>query len=200
MVVVRPRPGLGPPARSAKRVVRHRDDGDLPASPGSHRGTPRAGAARAALAGAVGESLGGRQEPDRGGNHRGQSGGEQVSAEPRVVIVGGGLAGMSAALACVDGGARVTLLEARPRLGGATFSFQREGLWVDNGQHVYLRCCTAYRRFLSRIGAEGKTFLQPRMAIPVRAPDGTSGWLRRGSLPAPLHLARTLMRYPFLRP
>jgi squalene-associated FAD-dependent desaturase len=123
-----------------------------------------------------------------------------MTGEPRIVVVGGGLAGLSAALACVDGGARVTLLEARPRLGGATFSFQREGLWVDNGQHVFLRCCTAYRDFLSRVGAENLTFLQPRMAIRVMAPDGKSGWLRRGALPAPLHLARSLGGYPFLRP
>jgi squalene-associated FAD-dependent desaturase len=107
---------------------------------------------------------------------------------------------MAAALALADGGARVTLLEARPRLGGATFSFQREGLWVDNGQHVFLRCCTAYRGFLARIGAEGLTFLQRRMSIPVIAPNGMSGWLRRGGLPAPLHLAGALARYPFLRP
>lgn len=123
-----------------------------------------------------------------------------MSPEPRIVVVGGGLAGLAAALASADGGARVTLLEARPRLGGATFSFQREGLWVDNGQHVFLRCCTAYREFLGRIGAEGLTFLQRRMAIPVIAPDGTSGRLRRGGLPAPLHLAGTLAVYPFLRP
>jgi squalene-associated FAD-dependent desaturase len=123
-----------------------------------------------------------------------------VSTEPRIVIVGGGLAGLAAALASADGGARVTLLEARPRLGGATFSFQREGLWVDNGQHVFLRCCTAYRDFLARIGAEELTFLQQRMVIPVIAPDGTSGRLRRGGLPAPLHLAGALAGYPFLRP
>ena len=73
---------------------------------------------------------------------------------PRVVVVGGGLAGMAAALACADGGAIVTLLEARPRLGGATFSFPRQGLQVDNGQHVFLRCCTAYRSFLRRIGTD----------------------------------------------
>lgn len=123
-----------------------------------------------------------------------------MSGEPRIVVVGGGLAGLSAALASADGGARVTLLEARPRLGGATFSFQREGLWIDNGQHVFLRCCTAYRGFLARIGAEDLTFLQPRMAIRVLAPDGRSGWLRRGSLPAPLQLAGSLAAYPFLRP
>jgi squalene-associated FAD-dependent desaturase len=123
-----------------------------------------------------------------------------MSDEPRIVVVGGGLAGLTAALACADGGARVALLEARPRLGGATFSFQRDGLWVDNGQHVFLRCCTAYRGFLRRIGAERLTFLQRRMSIPVVAPDGRSGWLRRGRLPAPLHLVGALATYPFLRP
>ncbi len=122
------------------------------------------------------------------------------SRDRRVVVVGGGLAGLSAALACVDGGARVTLLEARPRLGGATFSFRREGLSVDNGQHVFVRCCTAYRGFLRRVGAEGRTFLQPRMAIPVLSPAGRVGWLRRNRLPAPLHLGRSLAAYPHLRP
>ena len=133
-----------------------------------------------------------------GGSMNAEAGG--MNGQPRIAIVGGGLAGLSAALACADGGARVTLLEARPRLGGATFSFQRDGLWVDNGQHVFLRCCTAYRDFLRRVGAENLTFLQPRMAIQVVSPDGTKGWLRRGALPAPLHLARTLATYPFLRP
>ena len=123
-----------------------------------------------------------------------------MSAEPRIVVVGGGLAGLSAGIACADGGAQVTLLEARPRLGGATFSFRREGLWVDNGQHVFLRCCTAYRGFLSRIGAEESTFLQPRMQIQVVGADGATGLLRRGRLPAPLHLAGSLLRYPFIRP
>ena len=61
------------------------------------------------------------------------------------VVVGGGLAGVTAALALADAGVRVTLLEGRPRLGGLAFSFRRGELTVDNGQHVYLRCCTAYR-------------------------------------------------------
>ena len=115
-----------------------------------------------------------------------------------VVVAGGGLSGMAAALACVDGGARVTLLEARPRLGGATFSFRREGLTVDNGQHVFLRCCTEYRTFLRRIDAERLTTLQPSLRIPVVEPGGRLGLLRRDPLPAPLHLARALASYPFL--
>jgi squalene-associated FAD-dependent desaturase len=116
----------------------------------------------------------------------------------RVVVVGGGLAGLTSALAAADAGARVTLLEARTRLGGATVSFRREGLWVDNGQHVFLRCCTAYRALLRRLSAEGRVALQERMSIPVVAAGGAVGWLRRNGLPAPLHLAGSLARYPHL--
>jgi squalene-associated FAD-dependent desaturase len=115
-----------------------------------------------------------------------------------LVVVGGGLAGIAAALAAADGGAEVTLLEARPRLGGATFSFQRDGLELDNGQHVYLRCCAAYQSLLERLGVAGLAPLQPRLAVPVLAPGGRMGWLRRGNLPAPLHLAGALARYPYL--
>src|SRR5271154_1888184 len=107
----------------------------------------------------------------------------------RVVVIGGGLAGLSAALCCVDGGADVTLLEGRPRLGGATWSFERNGLSFDNGQHVYLRCCTAYRRFLERIGTADLAPLQERLEIPVLQPsqDGAEpkvGWIRSSKLPA----------------
>lgn len=123
-------------------------------------------------------------------------------AGAHVAVIGGGLAGLSAAIACADAGAKVTLLEARARIGGATFSFVRDGLSIDNGQHVFLRCCTAYRGFLRRVGSEADTVLQRRLSIPVLAPGGRVGWLRRGRLPlpAPLHLAWTLARYPFLRP
>jgi squalene-associated FAD-dependent desaturase len=107
---------------------------------------------------------------------------------------------MAAALECADRGASVTLLEARRRLGGATFSFRREGLAVDNGQHVFLRCCTAYRGFLDRIGASNGVVLQRRMAIPVAAPGGPTAWLRRSSLPPPLHLARSLAGYRHMTP
>ena len=119
-------------------------------------------------------------------------------SEPQIVVAGGGLAGCAAALACADAGARVTLLEARRRLGGATFSFQRDGLWFDNGQHVFLRCCTAYRQFIQRIGADGMVTLQRRLAMPVAHPERGIAWLRRGSLPAPWHLAASLARYRHL--
>jgi hydroxysqualene dehydroxylase len=116
----------------------------------------------------------------------------------RVAIVGGGLAGITAALDCARGGAQVTLLESRPRLGGAAYSVQRHGLQVDNGQHVFLRCCTAYRELLGRLGALGGVTLQSRLAIPVLAPGCKPVWLRRSALPAPTHLAPALIRYRVL--
>jgi squalene-associated FAD-dependent desaturase len=121
-------------------------------------------------------------------------------SEPRIAVVGGGLAGLSAAIACADAGVRVELFESRPRLGGATWSFERDGLQIDNGTHVFLRCCTAYRGFLERVGAADAVALQPRLAVPVLAAGGPVAWLRRGRLPAPLHLASSLLRYAHLRP
>src|SRR5207253_275602 len=123
-----------------------------------------------------------------------------IAVRARVVVVGGGLAGLQAALACAGGGASVTLLEARKRLGGATFSFLREGLSLDNGQHVFLRCCTAYRSFLKQLGVERLTFLQDRLAIPIVADGGRINWLRRKALPPPLHLAGSVARYGYLSP
>ncbi|HEY1594070.1 MAG TPA: hydroxysqualene dehydroxylase HpnE, partial [Thermoleophilaceae bacterium] len=116
----------------------------------------------------------------------------------RALVVGGGLAGITAALDLSDGGAEVTLLEVRTRLGGAAYSFEREGLEIDNGQHVFLRCCTDYRRLLDRLGVTARTHLQDRLSIPVLAPGGRRGTLARTGLPTPLHLARALATYPFL--
>ncbi|MCL6735762.1 hydroxysqualene dehydroxylase HpnE [Streptomyces neyagawaensis] len=130
--------------------------------------------------------------------------GENRTGRPgsTAVVVGGGLAGVTTALALADAGVRVTLLEGRPRLGGLAFSFQRGTLTVDNGQHVYLRCCTAYRWFLDRIDAAALAPLQNRLDVPVLdaagRPGRRLGRLRRDALPVPLHLGRSLATYPHL--
>jgi squalene-associated FAD-dependent desaturase len=123
-----------------------------------------------------------------------------TSTPAHAVVVGGGLAGLSAALDCADAGLRVTVVERRPRLGGLTWSFEHDGHWVDNGQHVFLRCCTEYRSFLERIGAAGDVELQERLDIAVIQPSSDGGppsisRLRRDAAPAPLHLARSLVRF-----
>jgi squalene-associated FAD-dependent desaturase len=116
----------------------------------------------------------------------------------RVVVIGGGLAGITAAIALAESGAEVTLLEARPRLGGATCSFNRDGLIVDTGQHIYLGCCSAYRGLLGKLGMTASAPLQARFDVTVLAPGSRQGRLRRTALPGPLHMLSALGRYPFL--
>src|SRR6478672_1996976 len=93
-------------------------------------------------------------------------------SDRQVLVVGGGLAGIAAALRLADEGCGVTLVEARSHLGGAAFSFRRGELSVDNGQHVFLRCCEAYRWLLSRLDAEDDVVLQPHLDIPVLRAHG----------------------------
>jgi monoamine oxidase len=119
------------------------------------------------------------------------------TVSPHVAVVGGGLAGITAAIALAETGNRVTLLESRPRLGGATCSFSRGGLTVDNGQHVFLRCCGAYRGLLARLGMTGSVTLQDRFEVTVLRPGGRAR-LRRTALPGPLHMGQALAGYHHL--
>ena len=124
--------------------------------------------------------------------------GSGTLAGRHVVVVGAGLAGLSAALECADRGARVTLLERQRRLGGLTWSFSRHGVSMDNGQHVFLACCDAYLGFLDRIRAADGVVPPRPLDVPVVAPGAGGpvvGRLRRHDLPVPLHLAGSLLRY-----
>lgn len=117
------------------------------------------------------------------------------------VVVGGGLAGITTALRLADAGRPVVLLEGRPRLGGAAFSFKRGDLSIDNGQHVFLRCCDSYQWLLKRLDAEADVKLQSRLDIPVLRADGRSARLSRvPGVPAPGHLGAALVRYGLLSP
>jgi uncharacterized protein with NAD-binding domain and iron-sulfur cluster len=114
-----------------------------------------------------------------------------------VVVIGGGLAGITAAIRLRESGAAVTVLEGRPWLGGATCSFTRGEKVIDNGQHVFLRCCTEYQALLARLGMAGSVSMQERFDVTVLTPGGQAR-LRRNSLPAPLHLSGALARYGLL--
>jgi squalene-associated FAD-dependent desaturase len=120
-----------------------------------------------------------------------------VPAGPRrATVIGGGLAGISAAVGLVDRGWRVTLVESRPRLGGAAYSFERDGMVTDTGVHVVLRCYQDYFGLLTRMGAADLVPVQQRMSIPVLRPGAAPSMLRRGRWgPPPAHLLPALLGY-----
>ena len=88
----------------------------------------------------------------------------------RATVVGGGLAGCAAALELLDADHDVTLLEARPTLGGAVQTLpERDGDPApppDNGQHIALGCFTEYLAFSHRIGEVGSV-RRMRLSLPV---------------------------------
>ena len=153
-------PAAAAPARPAQRRVRRGDGRDLPPAARADRGEPgcraqrpgrrcparrRPWSPRRALAATV---VPGRPRPRGPAVLAGPAaaGAGPVTGRAHVAVIGGGLAGITAAIALAEQGTGVTLLEARPRLGGATSSFTRGDLVIDNGQHVFLRCCTSLPR------------------------------------------------------
>ena len=127
----------------------------------------------------------------------------------KAAVIGGGLAGLAAALELADEGHAVTLYESRPTLGGAVQTLpEREGdpsPPPDNGQHIALGCFTEYLRFLDRIG-EGRSYRRLALELPVIAEDGrvatiacsAGSFLRYRHLPIRdrLRVARAVRRLP----
>src|SRR5579884_725386 len=112
----------------------------------------------------------------------------------RVGIVGGGIAGLSAACALADSGFQVTVFERRPFVGGRASSYEHPGTGetVDNCQHVLLGCCTNLLDFYRRIGVSDKirwfdtlTFIEP---------GGRRSEIAPSFLPAPLHTAPSFLK------
>ena len=115
------------------------------------------------------------------------------AAQPQVVVVGAGLAGLAAATGLVDAGFAVTLLEGRRRAGGRAASFEDPvaGGLVDACQHVAMGCCTNFLDLCGRAGLSAA--LRRDRTLWFIGPDGRrsrctpSRWL-----PAPLHLTPLL--------
>ncbi len=116
------------------------------------------------------------------------------------VVVGGGVAGVAAAVAAVDRGWRTALLERGRVLGGMARSFPdaRLGGEMDCGQHVLLACCTEYRALLRRLGTAHLAPLDDRLDVLVVDEAGRRARLREAPLPSPLHLLPSLARLPWL--
>ena len=124
----------------------------------------------------------------------------RANAKPDVLVLGGGIAGIAAALELLDRGYAVTLVETRRFLGGRAFSFTdpRTGVAVDNGQHVIVGCCDHFIHLLQRLGVWERWYLQPRLNISMWDRRGKPGKLAAAPLPHPLHLLPTFLTYAHL--
>ena len=114
---------------------------------------------------------------------------------PRAVVIGGGFAGLSAGAALAEAGVHVTVLDARPQLGGRATAFvdRETGELVDNGQHVLFGCYYETFRFLRRIGAADGVRIQPSLAATYIDTFGRRSVLRCPTLPSPLHLLAAVL-------
>jgi squalene-associated FAD-dependent desaturase len=111
-----------------------------------------------------------------------------------VIVIGGGLAGLSAGIALAEAGWRVRLFEQRPYLGGRATSYVLpNGEHVDNCQHVTFGCCTNLEDFYNRVGVADKIKFYDRLVL--RDPQGREGSLHAGLLPAPLHLTGSFLTF-----
>jgi len=124
---------------------------------------------------------------------------ELDNAGKSVTVIGGGVAGMSAACALAEVGLRVQLVERRGYLGGRASSYLHPGVneVIDNCQHVLFGCCTNLVGFYRRIGVAEKLHWTRDMTM--IEPDGRRSRLGpfeigRWGLPAPLHGTPSLMR------
>lgn len=117
-----------------------------------------------------------------------------------VVVIGGGLAGLSAATALAEQGVAVTVLEARPSAGGRTSAFTDPvtGERVDNGQHVLFGCYHETFAMLRRIGTGSQVRLQTALRMGVVDRGGRYSRLECPRWPAPWHLVGGLLRWKAL--
>ena len=118
-------------------------------------------------------------------------------AKADAIVIGAGFAGLSAATALADAGARVLVLEARPRLGGRATSFRdpATGERVDNGQHILMGCYEQTLVFLDRIGASDRVRWQAGLSLPMIDRRGHESVLKLPAVAAPLHLLGGVMAW-----
>lgn len=118
-------------------------------------------------------------------------------SEP-VVIGGGGLAGLAAAVALAERGVTVTVLESRARLGGRASSFidKTSGTQIDNCQHVNLGCCTNFQHFCRTVGLAD--LFRTESELFFIGPDNRANRLSAGPWPAPFHCLGSFARLSYL--
>ena len=115
-----------------------------------------------------------------------------------VVILGGGLAGLSAAAALASAGHHIQVLEGRPFLGGRATSYELPGdtETIDNCQHILLRCCVNLLDFYKRLGVQDEIHFHK--AFVFIEPGGRRSFFKAGALPSPAHFTESFFNLSFL--
>ena len=107
-----------------------------------------------------------------------------VPARSRVAVVGGGWAGLAAAVSLTEAGRRVTLFEMAPQLGGRARRVDSDGQGFDNGQHILIGAYAETLALMRRVGANPDALLV-RLPLSLRYPQGHGLRLPAGpALPA----------------
>jgi len=114
----------------------------------------------------------------------------------RVLVLGGGVAGLAAALALGSAGHDVELLEGCGYLGGRATSYPVPGSEsssevIDNCQHILLKCCVNLLDFYRRLGVLDRIPFSDTFYF--IEPGGRTSTLKAGPLPAPLHLTGSFL-------
>jgi squalene-associated FAD-dependent desaturase len=124
--------------------------------------------------------------------------GSAIRNPQSAIVIGGGLAGLATAVALAPRGFRVTVLEARNRLGGRAGSFvdPGSGQLVDACQHVSMGCCTNYARLCETVGV--RHLIAPQRTLYFMTPDRRVSRFKADPWPAPFHLGRALLGAHYL--
>lgn len=115
----------------------------------------------------------------------------------KVIIIGGGLAGLSAAVHLSKNKFKVTLLEASPKIGGRVYSFKDEttNTEIDNGQHIMLGCYNDTINFLRIIDSYRFLKIQNNLEINYLSEGKNISKLQASNLPYPFNLLIGLLRF-----
>jgi len=118
----------------------------------------------------------------------------------KVCIIGGGIAGLSAAVFLKNNRFNVTLIDSSPKLGGRAYSFFEKELndYIDNGQHILASWYNNTFEFLKIIGAFEKLKFQEQLEVKFADLKGSSYHFKCPKLPPPLHLMWGLWTYKAL--